>query len=65
MLSKCMFEQVFYSFPLNPSLVPSYDDPTASHALMQRRQKRNIPIPEQIDSAMSHSDVEVPTTEVS
>jgi len=42
-----------------------YDDPTASHALMQRRQKRNILIPEQIDSAMSHSDVEVPTTELS
>jgi hypothetical protein len=47
----------------NLSLV-SYDDPTASNALMQRRQKRGILIPEELDSAPSQShspDVDEPT----
>ncbi|KAF8808114.1 Gcd10p-domain-containing protein [Phlegmacium glaucopus] len=42
-----------------------YDDPTASHALMQRRQKRSILMPEELDSVISHSDVEALTMEVS
>jgi len=40
-----------------------YDDPTASYALSQRRQKRSVLIPEEVTSAMSQcqSDVEAPT----
>lgn len=47
----------------NLSLVVSYDDPTASYALSQRRQKRSVLIPEEVNSVVSqsHSDVEVPT----
>lgn len=32
-----------------------YDDPTASNALMLRRQKRSIMIPEEVASATSQS----------
>ena len=40
------------------SFVASYDNPEASYALMQRRQKRNVLIPEEADSAMDHNDAE-------
>lgn len=51
----------YYILIQDLSLV-SYDDPTASHALVQRRQKRALLIPEETDSLMSHSDVEALTT---
>ena len=41
------------------SFVASYDNPEASYALMQRRQKRNVLIPEEADSAMDHNECDL------
>ena len=49
---------VLYSLQIL-SFVASYDNPEASYALMQRRQKRNVLIPEEADSAMDHNECDL------